>query len=112
MPENIVAGKDAEDVADFLAKYAGHGQGQLDTAVPVLDLKLIRKDPDGVRAALARRGEREAAADRRAARARPRLARGHAAEPRACAPSRRLPPRRSRAAKQAGEDASTRRSSA
>jgi mono/diheme cytochrome c family protein len=27
MPENIVVGKDAQDVATFLAKYAGHGKG-------------------------------------------------------------------------------------
>jgi mono/diheme cytochrome c family protein len=27
MPENIVVGKDAQDVAAFLAKYAGHGKG-------------------------------------------------------------------------------------
>jgi mono/diheme cytochrome c family protein len=27
MPENVVVGQDAKDVAAFLAKYAGHGKG-------------------------------------------------------------------------------------
>jgi mono/diheme cytochrome c family protein len=28
MPQDIVVGKEAEQVADFLAKYAGHGKGK------------------------------------------------------------------------------------
>jgi mono/diheme cytochrome c family protein len=27
MPENVVVGRDAQDVAAFLAKYSGHGKG-------------------------------------------------------------------------------------
>ena len=79
MPQNIVVGEDAQAVAEFVAKYAGKsakgppgltpGGGRTRPARPAsraapksrragatLDLKLIRSDPDGVKAALARRG--------------------------------------------------------
>ena len=75
MPENIVLGDDAKSIAKFLAKYSG-SQAQTGARkrrsrcrrnrTPagrrgVLDLKRIREDPDGVRAALARRDESLAA---------------------------------------------------
>ena len=64
MPENILTGQDAEDVADFLSKYAGNARaerrGRREHRGPLargmLDLRRIREDPDGVKAALARRG--------------------------------------------------------
>ena len=75
MPQNIVVGSDAKAVAQFLAKYAGprgaarrrrsarsqHLLGLAAQPTPgsaVLDLRLIREQPDAVRAALARRDPR------------------------------------------------------
>ena len=68
MPENIVVGDDAKAIAKFLAKYSGRQAqtravnhhavdeiGRPRGCPGVLDLKLIREDPDRVRAALARR---------------------------------------------------------
>ena len=63
MPENIVVGKDAEDVAAFLvASTRARSQAR---RARVLDLRLIRRDPDAVRAALARRVARARRARRR-----------------------------------------------
>ena len=68
MPQNIVVGKEAEAVARFVAKYAGEeaeesprpGQNlALSLSAHMLDLKLIRSDPERVKAALARRGAAE-----------------------------------------------------
>ena len=53
MPANIVVGEEAEAVADFLSEYSGGGGGG-DPAL--LDLRLIRADPQPARDALARRG--------------------------------------------------------
>ena len=76
MPQDIVVGEDAEEVADFIAKYSGSeaptrrrpradgGPGDAASlaaardglaSAAVLDLKAIRDDPAPVRAALARR---------------------------------------------------------
>ena len=58
MPQNIVVGEDAEAVADFVAKYSGTERETDDAQLrPMLDLKAIRRDPDAVRAALARRSD-------------------------------------------------------
>ena len=75
MPQNIVVGEEAEEVAAFVAKYSGSdvarapGPAELpagapatppssaDARAPMLDLKAIRRDPEPVRAALARRGD-------------------------------------------------------
>ena len=68
MPQNIVVGDEAEAVARFVAKYAGDRSRILAAARPrprpsaerdMLDLKLIRSDPERVKAALARRGAAE-----------------------------------------------------
>ena len=74
MPQNIVVGDEAEEVARFVAKYAGDRtpknrrapasdspvrQGISLRAPAMLDLKLIRSDPERVKAALARRGAAE-----------------------------------------------------
>jgi seryl-tRNA synthetase len=72
MPQNIVTGAQAQEVAAFVAKYAGEeatippacgGSGGTGAAAGsaaerpgALDLRLIRSEPDLVRAALARRG--------------------------------------------------------
>ena len=72
MPQNIVTGAQAQEVAAFVAKYAGAGgedparrsrwrrgaaaPAAAEPAAGVLDLRLIRAEPDLVRAALARRG--------------------------------------------------------
>ena len=64
MPQNIVVGEDAKAVADFVAEYAGRDATEPPGPVvrarsrpePTLDLKLIRSDPEGVKAALERRG--------------------------------------------------------
>ncbi len=87
MPQNVVVGQDAIDVAKFVATYAGR-QAPRETGLPVcqqkpdrdaagaaasdaaprsggaavLDIRLIRRDPDAVRTALARRGADAAAA--------------------------------------------------
>ena len=53
MPVNIVVGEEAEAVADFLSEYSGGGGGG-DPAL--LDLRLIRADPQPARDAPARRG--------------------------------------------------------
>ena len=63
MPQNIVVGKEAEAVAEFVAENSGKeaevAQGARCSAErrAMLDLKAIRRDPDAVRAALARRGD-------------------------------------------------------
>ena len=68
MPQNIVVGEEAEEVARFVAKYAGDEAeesprpGQKphpERRAPMLDLKLIRSDPERVKTALARRGAAE-----------------------------------------------------
>ena len=61
MPQNIVTGEEEQKVAEFVAKYSGSavtaraapGSGR--GAAAMLDLKQIRRDPEPVRAALARR---------------------------------------------------------
>ena len=78
MPQNIVTGHEATEVARFVSKYAGSQAGR-DPASrapairlpvggraggqprrPMLDLRSIREDPEPARAALARRGAAEA----------------------------------------------------
>ena len=68
MPQNIVVGEEAEAVARFVAKYAGDEAEEsprpgetlaLTATLAMLDLKLIRSDPERVKAALARRGAAE-----------------------------------------------------
>ncbi len=65
MPQDIVVGQDASDVAAFLAKYSGRKAPKTGPTVAMLDLKAIRRDPEPVRAALARRRDgSEATLDR------------------------------------------------
>ena len=67
MPQNIVVGEEAEAVARFVAEYAGNeaessprpGRDLALARGDMLDLKLIRSDPERVKAALARRGAAE-----------------------------------------------------
>ena len=70
MPQNIVTGEDAQKVAAFVAKYSGRRAEAASAAAEptVLDLKAIRRDPEPVRAALARRRDGSDAAARRRAR--------------------------------------------
>ena len=77
MPQNIVTGREATSVAEFVSKYAGSEAGETSASrapasgLPVgerarpgaplmLDLRSIREDPEPARAALARRGAAEA----------------------------------------------------
>ncbi len=111
MPENIVVGAEAKAVAAFLAEYSGRQAQKVpatniharrpnrtrSTARRMLDLRLIREDPDGrPRGARATRRGRRGGARRgdRARRAPPRAA---AASSRHCAPSRTRPTQRIRA---------------
>ena len=57
MPQNIVTGEDAQKIADFIAKYSGKDAPKTDQPQRrvVLDLRAIRRDPEPVRDALARR---------------------------------------------------------
>ena len=79
MPQDIVVGKQAEQVARFIEKNSGQGRRRrpsLPSAAPMLDLKAIRRDPDGrargaraARRRLRRAAGRGAGARRAAARA-------------------------------------------
>ena len=67
MPQNIVEGPQAVELAEFLAKFSGSdvqlpaGRDARPTARPrgrrMLDLRAIARDPEPARAALARRGD-------------------------------------------------------
>ena len=101
MPQNIVTGEDAQKIAEFIAKYSGPDapkpSGDSARARAVLDLKAIRRDPDPVRAALARRRDGSDAAARRRAGARRAPAASCCPRSRRCARARTRPRRRSRA---------------
>ena len=106
------SGKDADEVAAFLAKYAGraqaspqHGGDRLPAPrrrrLRVLDLRLIRRDPDAVRAALARRGDGWPSGSTRLLELDARRRDAAARSSRRCAPSRTRPSE-AIAARQAG----------
>ena len=111
MPENIVVGNEAQEVAQFLAAYSGKQRQNVPVGEHHAARTQIRRlggtrpaprrarpqaDPRGPRAACARRSAAprratSAAAARRGARARPRAGASCCPSSRACAPSRTRP---------------------